>query len=113
MQNLLFHKIDHYRPTYQRDATRVLGVDYGDPLYSSVRCCVQPATGKDTFFYLQQNIIISHTVYFNKSYGWQLDDLLQYGDRAFVITGVRNLIELNRCWAVDCYEYMGVQKQVV
>lgn len=106
LPHLMFHRASIQRPTPTK-GTSGGEIDFLADVYSDLPCCVQPASGTDLVFYNQRNIQVTHTIFTDRAVSVRNGDTITYNGRTFILKGVRNLIELDRVTALDCYEYLA------
>lgn len=105
MQQLFKKSINIVRPAPTSDTSA--GITYPEPtamIYSGVMASIQPASTAVQNYYAMNHMQVTHTVYTNQALSVNVADQIQYGVRTLVVQGIRNLIESNRVYALDCEE---------
>lgn len=105
MRHLLKQRVTISRPTIEPDAVGGQSRTYAT-LYEDLPASVQPVTTQWLALYGSKDIKISHLIFVADPVSLLADDRITYDGRTFVVTGVRNLVELSRVWEIACYEFL-------
>lgn len=77
-----------------------------DPNATEVQCDIQPATADTKLKYMQDRMVVSHTLYFDWDYSPNIKDrwVDDNGLRVFIVQGWYNSLERNNAWVCDALE---------
>ncbi len=73
-------------------------------------CSIQPASASTQMRYMQRQMVVTHTMYFDWDWKvflgdrWVMQDFSTGGQRAFIVRGWYNSLELSDAWVADVEE---------
>lgn len=103
-RHLMKKRITVTRPSSTSDASAGIS-STSTTLYSDIPASVQPVAADAKWMYHARDIMVSHQVYVDQELDLEADDVITYDGRTFIVTGIRDLIELGRVWEILCYEF--------
>ncbi len=86
--------------TYTQDPTLYVP----DGVASNVICSVQPANARTQVVYLQRQMRITHTLYFDQDWGALPRDRWVVGDKYYIVVGWYESLLIKDTWTCDCEE---------
>ncbi len=79
------------------------------PSYANIPALVRPASSTRMLLYHQRNIEISHTIATARPISASTGDIVVFGTRQFLITGLRNMLESGRWFEILAREITGTE----
>lgn len=104
LQNLMWHRVTIKRPTASKDASGGI-TSTETAVYTDLPANVQPVSASVSLLYQQRQLTVTHSVYTNQVISARNGDRVYFGTRTFIVTGFRDLIESDRVFVLDTYEF--------